>query len=84
MYEQVQAEIAGTDIFIGCAAVSDYRPRQPSRQKIKRSAPELELALGEGTKPLLARRLVDLVAHRYRTAGTSAPPRPSSARTGQA
>jgi phosphopantothenoylcysteine decarboxylase/phosphopantothenate--cysteine ligase len=158
MYEQVQAEIAGTDIFIGCAAVSDYRPRQPSRQKIKRSAPELELALvrspdtlasvaalpkppftvgfaaeteevarhareklekkrvdmiaanlvgpdcgfdretnaltvfwpggelalGEGTKPLLARRLVDLVTHRYRTAGTSAPPRPSSARTGQA
>jgi phosphopantothenoylcysteine decarboxylase/phosphopantothenate--cysteine ligase len=158
MYERVQAEIAGTDIFIGCAAVSDYRPRQPSRQKIKRSAPELELALvrspdtlagvaalatppftvgfaaetedvarhareklekkrldmiaanlvgpdcgfdretnaltvywpggelalGEGTKPLLARRLVDLVAERYRAARAAAPPRPSATRAGQA
>jgi phosphopantothenoylcysteine decarboxylase/phosphopantothenate--cysteine ligase len=45
MYESVHAEIAGADIFIGCAAVSDYRPREAAGQKIKRSAPEMDLAL---------------------------------------
>jgi phosphopantothenoylcysteine decarboxylase / phosphopantothenate---cysteine ligase len=150
MYERVHAEIAHTDIFIGCAAVSDYRPQKPARQKIKRSAPEMELALvrspdtlasvaalptppftvgfaaetehvarhareklekkrlnmiaanqvgpdcgfdretnaltvfwpggevalGEGTKPVLARRLIELIADRYRAARDDA--RPSS------
>jgi phosphopantothenoylcysteine decarboxylase/phosphopantothenate--cysteine ligase len=140
MYAKVHEEIRGADIFIGCAAVADYRPRSAARQKIKRSANELELglvrspdtlasvaalpeppftvgfaaetndvakhardklerkridmiaanevgpdcgfdretnaltvywpggesALGEGSKPLLARRLVELVAERYR------------------
>jgi phosphopantothenoylcysteine decarboxylase/phosphopantothenate--cysteine ligase len=32
-----------------------------------------ELALGEGSKPLLARRLVDLIAERYRSARAVAP-----------
>ena len=32
-------------LFIGCAAVSDYRPRDAVGQKIKRSAAELDLAL---------------------------------------
>ena len=142
MYERVHSEIANTDIFIGCAAVSDYRPQKAARQKIKRSAPEMELALvrspdtlasvaalpkapftvgfaaeteevaryareklekkhvdmiaanqvgpdcgfdretnaltvfwaggeralGEGTKPLLAHRLVELIVDRYRSA----------------
>jgi phosphopantothenoylcysteine decarboxylase/phosphopantothenate--cysteine ligase len=143
MYRTVHDEIAGADIFIGCAAVSDYRPRAAAGQKIKRSAEELELklvrspdtlasvaalprapftvgfaaetsdvaahardklerkgidmiaanrvgkdcgfdretnaltvywpgggeqALGEGSKPLLARRLIDLIAERYRAA----------------
>jgi phosphopantothenoylcysteine decarboxylase/phosphopantothenate--cysteine ligase len=45
MYDAVHGELAGTDIFIGCAAVSDYRPRNVSREKLKRSAEELELAL---------------------------------------
>jgi len=45
MYERVHAEIANTDLFIGCAAVSDYRPQRLARQKIKRSSQELELAL---------------------------------------
>ena len=38
-------EIGGAHIFIGCAAVSDYRPRDAAEQKIKRSAAEMELAL---------------------------------------
>jgi phosphopantothenoylcysteine decarboxylase/phosphopantothenate--cysteine ligase len=142
MYRTVHDEIAGADIFIACAAVSEYRPRSAADQKIKRSAEELDLklvrspdtlasvaalpeppftvgfaaetndvakhardklerkridmiaanevgpdcgfdretnaltvywpggesALGEGSKPLLARRLVELVAERYRAA----------------
>jgi phosphopantothenoylcysteine decarboxylase/phosphopantothenate--cysteine ligase len=143
MYRKVHDEIAGADIFIGCAAVSDYRPREAAGQKLKRTAAELELelvrspdtlasvaalprppftvgfaaetddmaahardklerkridmiaanrvgkdcgfdletnaltvfwpgggerVLGEGSKPLLARRLVELIAERYRAA----------------
>jgi phosphopantothenoylcysteine decarboxylase/phosphopantothenate--cysteine ligase len=45
MYDRVHVEIGGAHIFIGCAAVSDYRPRDVAEQKIKRSAPEMELAL---------------------------------------
>jgi phosphopantothenoylcysteine decarboxylase/phosphopantothenate--cysteine ligase len=143
MYQQVHAEIAAADIFIGCAAVADYRPHTAATEKIKRSAAEMELplvrspdtlasvaalnpapftvgfaaetnnlaahartklekkrvdmiaanqvgpdcgfdretnaltvywpgggeaALGEGSKPLLARRLVELIAERYSAA----------------
>jgi phosphopantothenoylcysteine decarboxylase/phosphopantothenate--cysteine ligase len=45
MYKRVHDEIAGADIFIGCAAVSDYRPREAAEQKIKRSAAEMDLPL---------------------------------------
>jgi phosphopantothenoylcysteine decarboxylase/phosphopantothenate--cysteine ligase len=45
MYDKVHEVIGGADIFIGCAAVADYRPRAAAEQKIKRSAPEMELAL---------------------------------------
>jgi phosphopantothenoylcysteine decarboxylase/phosphopantothenate--cysteine ligase len=45
MYRAVHDEIAGADIFIACAAVSDYRPRAASQQKIKRSANEMRLDL---------------------------------------
>jgi phosphopantothenoylcysteine decarboxylase/phosphopantothenate--cysteine ligase len=45
MYRSVHDEIAGAQIFIGCAAVSDYRPREAAEQKIKRSAAEMDLPL---------------------------------------
>ncbi len=45
MYRKVHEEIGGAHIFIGCAAVSDYRPRDVAEQKIKRSAEEMELEL---------------------------------------
>jgi phosphopantothenoylcysteine decarboxylase/phosphopantothenate--cysteine ligase len=45
MYRAVHEEIAGTDIFIACAAVSDYRPRAEAQQKIKRTANEMRLDL---------------------------------------
>jgi phosphopantothenoylcysteine decarboxylase/phosphopantothenate--cysteine ligase len=147
MYERVHAEIADAHIFIGCAAVADYRPQTAATQKIKRTAAEMdlplvrspdtlasvaalanapftvgfaaetndvaaharaklekkhidmiaanqvgpdcgfdretnaltvywpgdgELTLGEGSKPVLARRLVELIADRYRAARPSA------------
>jgi len=148
LYAKVHEEIAGVDIFVGCAAVSDYRPQKTAPQKIKRSAEELELALvrspdtlasvaklpsppftvgfaaetqdvarhareklekkridmiaanqvgrdcgfdretnaltvfwpggelalGEGSKPVLARRLVELIAERFRAARRGAQP----------
>ncbi len=38
MYESVHAEIdRGCDIFIGCAAVADYRPVHVAEQKIKKT-----------------------------------------------
>jgi phosphopantothenoylcysteine decarboxylase/phosphopantothenate--cysteine ligase len=45
MYREVHAAAHGTDIFIGCAAVSDYRPPVVSPQKIKRTGEELRLDL---------------------------------------
>ena len=146
LYTKVHEEIAGVDIFVACAAVSDYRPQKTATQKIKRTSAELDLALvrspdtlasvaklsnppftvgfaaetqdvarhareklekkgidmiaanqvgrdcgfdretnaltvfwpggevalGEGSKPVLARRLVELIAERYRTARRAA------------
>lgn len=37
MYEAAMAHTAETDIFIGVAAVADYRPAHPAEQKMKRS-----------------------------------------------
>ena len=45
MYASVHERIAQADLFIGCAAISDYRPRSPAAQKIKRKAEEMSLAL---------------------------------------
>jgi phosphopantothenoylcysteine decarboxylase/phosphopantothenate--cysteine ligase len=45
LYAKVHDEIKGVDIFVGCAAVSDYRPQKTEQHKIKRNSAELELAL---------------------------------------
>jgi phosphopantothenoylcysteine decarboxylase/phosphopantothenate--cysteine ligase len=45
MHDAVHARLPGTDIFIGCAAVADYRPANPSAEKIKRSAADARLEL---------------------------------------
>jgi phosphopantothenoylcysteine decarboxylase / phosphopantothenate---cysteine ligase len=36
MYEAVMSRISDTTVFIGCAAVADFRPARPSDQKIKK------------------------------------------------
>ena len=45
MFDSVHAHIEGVDIFIGVAAVSDYRPASAASQKIKKHADTLSLEL---------------------------------------
>lgn len=53
MYDAVMQEIAGTDIFIGTAAVADYRPATPADCKIKKVSDKLDLCM-ERTVDILA------------------------------
>jgi len=45
MFEAVKQHLAGADIFIGVAAVADYRVVQPGTQKLKKSDANLTLEL---------------------------------------
>jgi phosphopantothenoylcysteine decarboxylase/phosphopantothenate--cysteine ligase len=53
MHDAVMAEVAGADIFIGTAAVADYRPTTPHDIKIKKVSDNLELRM-ERTVDILA------------------------------
>lgn len=53
MYEAVLANMSDCDIFIGAAAVADYRPQQLAQHKIKKTQAEVSLAL-ERTPDILA------------------------------
>ncbi|MDR2195520.1 MAG: bifunctional phosphopantothenoylcysteine decarboxylase/phosphopantothenate--cysteine ligase CoaBC [Gallionellaceae bacterium] len=54
MLNAVEQRVADADIFIGVAAVADYRPAQPQEQKIKKSEAALTLEL-QPTPDILAR-----------------------------
>jgi phosphopantothenoylcysteine decarboxylase/phosphopantothenate--cysteine ligase len=45
MHDAVQAHVAGADIFIGVAAVADYRPTQVAEDKIKKTEEKMTLEL---------------------------------------
>lgn len=45
MFDAVKQRVAGCDIFIGVAAVADYRVARPSEQKLKKSTESLTLEL---------------------------------------
>src|SRR5690606_9990116 len=53
MHDAVMAEVAGADIFIGTAAVADYRPAAPCDCKIKKTSDRLDLCM-ERTVDILA------------------------------
>ena len=53
MHDAVMAEVAGVDIFIGTAAVADYRPAAPCDCKIKKTSDRLDLCM-ERTIDILA------------------------------
>jgi phosphopantothenoylcysteine decarboxylase/phosphopantothenate--cysteine ligase len=54
MLAAVEREVQAAQIFIGTAAVADYRPARPAGQKIKKSSAELDIAV---------ERTVDILAH---------------------
>lgn len=45
MDQKVQAHLVGTQVFVGAAAVSDYRPAHIFRQKIKEKPASVQLTL---------------------------------------
>ncbi len=45
MYERVENYFKDTDIFISCAAVADYRPKEYKKEKIKKSDSDLIIEL---------------------------------------
>ncbi len=53
MHDAVMAEIEGSDIFIGTAAVADYRPANPADCKIKKVSDKLDVCM-ERTVDILA------------------------------
>jgi phosphopantothenoylcysteine decarboxylase/phosphopantothenate--cysteine ligase len=53
MMQAVGAHLAGTDVFIAAAAVSDYRPVQAAAEKIKKTSDSMMLALSR-TMDILA------------------------------
>jgi phosphopantothenoylcysteine decarboxylase/phosphopantothenate--cysteine ligase len=53
MAKAVDAAIPGMDLFVGAAAVSDYRPSRPSPSKIKK---------GQGDETLVLSRTPDILA----------------------
>ena len=53
MYEAVMSRVSQCDIFIGAAAVADYRPQHVAASKIKKTRADINLAL-ERTPDILA------------------------------
>jgi phosphopantothenoylcysteine decarboxylase/phosphopantothenate--cysteine ligase len=45
MYEKMDEYFKNTDIFIACAAVADYRPKEYKKEKIKKSDADLVIEL---------------------------------------
>ena len=53
MYEKVDEYFKNTDIFIACAAVADYRPKEYKKEKIKKSDSDLVIELVRNADILL-------------------------------
>ena len=53
MYEKVDEYFKNTDIFIACAAVADYRPKEYKKEKIKKSDSDLVIELVKNPDILL-------------------------------
>ena len=56
MYEKVDEYFKNTDIFIACAAVADYRPKEYKKEKIKKSDSDLVIELIRNPDILLEMR----------------------------
>lgn len=73
MHQAVMSRVHECDLFIGCAAVADYRPAQVASQKIKKTGDNDQMALTLVKNP-------DIIAAvgRYRTSPSPSdlPPKP--------
>ena len=56
MYKKVDEYFKNTDIFIACAAVADYRPKEYKKEKIKKSDADLVIELVRNPDILLEMR----------------------------
>ena len=54
MYDAVLSKVAGSTVFIGCAAVADYRPAQLATQKIKKNGRQSITIELEATEDIIA------------------------------
>jgi phosphopantothenoylcysteine decarboxylase/phosphopantothenate--cysteine ligase len=61
MHAAVMARVDACDVFIGCAAVADYRPAEVAQQKIKKTGESLEIRLVRNPDII-----ADVAAHRPR------------------
>lgn len=59
MFHAVHERIGETDVFIGCAAVSDYRPEAVASEKIKRVANTISLGLKRSSDTLASVALLE-------------------------
>jgi phosphopantothenoylcysteine decarboxylase / phosphopantothenate---cysteine ligase len=60
MHKAVMENLADSTVYVGVAAVADYRPKAPATSKIKKSDADLEIVL-EKTTDILS----DVSAHRH-------------------
>lgn len=72
MYEQSMKEAVKTHIFIGCAAVADYRVEQIAEQKIKKTADNDSLTLKLVKNPDIIANVAQLVEKRPFVVGFAA------------
>ncbi|WP_037354069.1 bifunctional phosphopantothenoylcysteine decarboxylase/phosphopantothenate--cysteine ligase CoaBC [Salinivibrio socompensis] len=72
MHDAVHATIGQQDIFIGCAAVADYRPQAVAEQKLKKQADNDAMTITMVKNPDIIASVAGLTKHRPFTVGFAA------------
>ncbi|WP_037330321.1 bifunctional phosphopantothenoylcysteine decarboxylase/phosphopantothenate--cysteine ligase CoaBC [Salinivibrio socompensis] len=72
MHDAVHASITEHDIFIGCAAVADYRPQAVAEQKLKKQADNDAMTITMVKNPDIIASVAGLTKHRPFTVGFAA------------
>ncbi|OOE98832.1 bifunctional phosphopantothenoylcysteine decarboxylase/phosphopantothenate--cysteine ligase CoaBC [Salinivibrio sp. IB643] len=72
MHDAVHASITEHDVFIGCAAVADYRPQTMAEQKMKKQADKDTMTVTMVKNPDIIASVANLTQHRPFTVGFAA------------
>ncbi|WP_102505427.1 bifunctional phosphopantothenoylcysteine decarboxylase/phosphopantothenate--cysteine ligase CoaBC [Salinivibrio kushneri] len=72
MHDAVHASITDQDIFIGCAAVADYRPQHIAEQKMKKQVDKDAMTVTMVKNPDIIASVAGLTSHRPFTIGFAA------------